>query len=221
MQGELSLRQGIVEVGGDPSRLPALKRSDIKAFLELHIEQGPVLETGRLDIGVVTAISGITRIEIIVEGQADHAGTTPMDHRRDALVAASRLVLAIEALATEFSKGEGHFTATVGEFSIEPNAANVVPSRARLLIDARAELQPQMEKFIVELGALAARVAGEAGVTIAPAECYLRQSSHTRRSAAAFDAGGKLRPESVPATGAWPPEPGMTPRGWGASPARR
>ncbi|WP_457583869.1 Zn-dependent hydrolase [Ensifer canadensis] len=169
VQGELSLRQGIVEVGGDPSRLSALKRSNIKAFLELHIEQGPVLETGRLDIGVVTAISGITRIEIIVEGQADHAGTTPMGHRRDALVAASRLVLAIEALATEFSKGEGHFTATVGEFSIEPNAANVVPSRARLLIDARAELRPQMERFIVELGALAERVAGEAGVTIAPA----------------------------------------------------
>ena len=62
--------------------------TDIKAFLELHIEQGPILETGRLDVGVVTAISGITRIEIIVEGQADHAGTTPMGHRRDALVAA-------------------------------------------------------------------------------------------------------------------------------------
>ncbi len=169
MQGELSLRQGIVEVGGDPSRLSGSKRSDIKAFLELHIEQGPVLETGRLDIGVVTAISGITRIEIIVEGQADHAGTTPMGHRRDALVAASRLVLAIERLATEFSRGEGHFTATVGEFSIEPNAANVVPSRARLLIDARAELRPQMERFLQALGPLCLGVAGEAGVTIAPA----------------------------------------------------
>ncbi len=169
VQGELSLRQGIVEVGGDPSRLSGSKRSDIKAFLELHIEQGPVLETGRLDIGVVTAISGITRIEIIVEGQADHAGTTLMGHRRDALVAASRLVLAIERLATEFSRGEGHFTATVGEFSIEPNAANVVPSRARLLIDARAELRPQMERFLQELGSLCLGVAGEAGVTIAPA----------------------------------------------------
>ncbi len=169
VQGELSLRQGIVEVGGDPSRLSALKRSDIKAFLELHIEQGPVLETGRLDIGVVTAISGITRIEVIVEGQADHAGTTPMGHRRDALVAASRLVLAIERLATEFSKGEGHFTATVGEFSIEPNAANVVPSKVRLLIDARAEVRAQMERFLAELGPLCLGIAGDAGVTIAPA----------------------------------------------------
>ena len=168
-QGELSLRQGIVEVGGDPSRLSGSKRSDIKAFLELHIEQGPVLETGRLDVGVVTAISGITRIEVIVEGQADHAGTTPMGHRRDALVAASRLVLEIERLATEFSKGEGHFTATVGEFSIEPNAANVVPSRVRLLIDARAELRPQMERFLTELGPLCQSVAEASGVTIAPA----------------------------------------------------
>lgn len=164
MQGELSLRQGIVEAGGDPSRLSGLKRSDVKAFLELHIEQGPVLETGRLDIGVVTAISGITRVEIIVEGQADHAGTTPMGHRRDA-----RLVLEIEKLATEFSRGEGHFTATVGEFSIEPNAANVVPSRVRLLIDARAELRPQMERFLAELQPLCQGIAAPAGVTIAPA----------------------------------------------------
>ncbi|MBB4185453.1 Zn-dependent hydrolase [Sinorhizobium terangae] len=165
---ELTLRQGIVKVGGDPSRLPSSKRSDVKAFLELHIEQGPVLEAERLDIGVVTAISGITRIEIIVEGQADHAGTTPMGRRRDALVAASRLVLEIEKLGFAHAAGEGHFTATVGEFEIEPNAANVVPSRARLLIDARAELRPQMDVFIAEVEALAARIAEEVGVTITP-----------------------------------------------------
>ncbi|WEX76413.1 Zn-dependent hydrolase [Sinorhizobium numidicum] len=166
--GELTLRHGLIEAGGDPSRLPALKRPDIKAFLELHIEQGPVLETERLDIGVVTAISGITRIEVIVEGQADHAGTAPMGRRRDALVAASRLVLEIEELGLAYAARDGHFTATVGEFEIEPNAANVVPSRARLLIDARAELRPQMEKFIVEVAALATRVAEETGVAIAP-----------------------------------------------------
>ncbi|WEX86187.1 Zn-dependent hydrolase [Sinorhizobium garamanticum] len=165
---ELTLRQGIVEAGGDPSRLPSSKRSDVKAFLELHIEQGPVLETERLDIGVVTAISGITRIEIVVEGQADHAGTTPMGRRRDALVVASRLVLEIEKLGFAHAAGEGHFTATVGEFEIEPNAANVVPSRARLLIDARAERRPQMEVFITEVEALTARIAEETGVAITP-----------------------------------------------------
>jgi len=166
-QGELTLRQGIIDAGGDPSRLARQKRSDIRAFLELHIEQGPVLETERCDIGIVTAIAGITRIEILFDGQADHAGTTPMGRRRDALVAAARLVGEVERLATDYAKGEGHFTATVGEFSIEPNAANVVPSRARILIDARAELRPDMERFIAGIDQLAVDIQRETGVSIA------------------------------------------------------
>ncbi|WP_275791132.1 Zn-dependent hydrolase [Pararhizobium gei] len=167
MQGDLTLRQGMIDMGGDPSRPAQQTRSDIKAFLELHIEQGPVLESEHCDIGVVTAISGITRIELLFEGQADHAGTTPMGARRDALVAAARMVGEVERLGKEFSRGEGHFTATVGEFSIEPNAANVVPSRVRLLIDARAELRPEMERFIVEVDQLAVDVQRETGVSIA------------------------------------------------------
>jgi len=166
-QGELTLRQGMIDAGGDPSRLARQKRSDIKAFLELHIEQGPVLEAERCDIGIVTAIAGITRIEILFDGQADHAGTTPMGRRRDALVAAARMVGEVERLATDYAKGEGHFTATVGEFSIEPNAANVVPSRARILIDARAELRPDMERFIAEIDQLAVDIQRETGVSIA------------------------------------------------------
>lgn len=165
-QGELTLRQGIIDAGGDPSRLARQKRSDIRAFLELHIEQGPVLEAERCDIGIVTAIAGITRIEILFDGQADHAGTTPMGRRRDALVAAARMVGAVERLASEYAQGEGHFTATVGEFSIEPNAANVVPSRARILIDARAELRPDMERFIAEIDQLAVDIQRETGVSI-------------------------------------------------------
>jgi len=167
MYGELTLRQGMIDVGGDPSRLAGQKRSDIKAFLELHIEQGPVLEAERCDIGIVTAIAGITRIEILFDGQADHAGTTPMGHRRDALVAAARMVGEVERLALDYAKGEGHFTATVGEFSIEPNAANVVPSRARILIDARAELRSDMERFIAEIDQAAVDIQRETGVSIA------------------------------------------------------
>jgi N-carbamoyl-L-amino-acid hydrolase len=166
-QGELTLRQGMIDAGGDPSRLARQMRSDIKAFLELHIEQGPVLEAERCDIGIVTAIAGITRIEILFDGQADHAGTTPMGRRRDALVAAARMVGEVERLATDYAKGEGHFTATVGEFSIEPNAANVVPSRARILIDARAELRPDMERFIAEIDQLTVDIQRETGVSIA------------------------------------------------------
>jgi N-carbamoyl-L-amino-acid hydrolase len=163
-----SLSASMVEVGGDPSRVNELVRTDIKAFLELHIEQGTVLEGAHEDIGIVTAIAGITRIEIIVEGRADHAGTTRMGHRLDALAAAARLVLGIEAIATAKARGSRHFAATVGEFSIEPNAANVIPSRARLLIDARAEIRPDMTAFVTEVAQLVATVAAETGVTIAP-----------------------------------------------------
>jgi len=164
-----SLRAGIAEVGGKPDQLLTdPPRTDIKAFLELHIEQGRVLEEAREDIGVITAIAGITRIEIIVEGRADHAGTTRMGHRLDALTAAARLVLSIEAIATEKAKGPTHFAATVGEFEIEPNAANVIPSRARLLIDARAESRVDMEAFVAEVADLAKSVAATTGVTIAP-----------------------------------------------------
>src|SRR5690606_3504244 len=123
---------------------------------------------GELDIGVVTAIAGITRIEIVVEGRADHAGTTPMAGRLDALAAAARLVLGIEALGRELATGTAHFAATVGEFEMLPNAANVVPSRVRLLIDARAELRPDMQRFIAGMAELAARVARETGAAIEP-----------------------------------------------------
>jgi beta-ureidopropionase / N-carbamoyl-L-amino-acid hydrolase len=161
-----TLATAIAEVGGNPAATGG--RDDIRAFLELHIEQGPVLQEGNLDIGVVTAIAGIARIEISVKGRADHAGTTPMHARRDALAAAARLVLAVEDMGRRMSDGAGHFAATVGEFAIEPNAANVVPSRARLLIDARAELRPDMERFIAEIGTLAAAVAVETGADIEP-----------------------------------------------------
>lgn len=162
----LTLAQGIRDAGGDPAHISAEARKDIAAFLELHIEQGPVLETEKLDIGVVTAIAGITRIEIIVQGRADHAGTTPMGSRADALAAAARLVTGIEALAKSLSGGPSHFTATVGEFSIEPNAANVVPSRARLLIDARAEDRTAMDLFAASVDRMVEQLARETGTVI-------------------------------------------------------
>src|SRR5262249_45764706 len=89
-----TLREGLRRIGCDPDRLvPPLRRpGDIAAFVELHIEQGPVLETRGLPIGVVTNIVGIRRVLITVEGQPDHAGTTPMDIRRDALVGAACII---------------------------------------------------------------------------------------------------------------------------------
>lgn len=164
---ESTLAQALDEVGGKSDTVLEHKRSDIAAFLELHIEQGPVLESERIDIGIVTAIAGISRFEIIINGRADHAGTTPMGQRADALVAASKLVLEINAKAFELAATPGHFTATVGEFSIEPNAANVVPSMVRLLIDARAENRPDMLDFAAWLDQACTSRAEADGVTIA------------------------------------------------------
>ncbi|CAN7633365.1 Zn-dependent hydrolase [Brucella pseudogrignonensis] len=155
------------EVGGDAETVLSQSRPDIAAFLELHIEQGPVLETEHIDIGIVTAIAGISRFEIIIEGRADHAGTTPMGQRADALVAASKLVLEINEKAFELAATPGHFTATVGEFRIEPDAANVVPSLVRLLIDARAEYRDDMLNFAAWLDQACANRAEADGVVIA------------------------------------------------------
>ncbi|CAN7577947.1 Zn-dependent hydrolase [Agrobacterium tumefaciens] len=142
------LATAIRDVGGKPESLGAPLADDLKAFLELHIEQGPVLEQQKIALGVVTAIVGINRVEIEVTGRPDHAGTTPMGLRADALVAAARIVREIERYATELSGGSGHFTATVGEFEISPNAANVVPGRVRMLVDIRAERAEDKEAFV-------------------------------------------------------------------------
>ncbi|MCZ7486234.1 Zn-dependent hydrolase [Rhizobium rhizogenes] len=136
------------DVGGKPESLGAPLADDLKAFLELHIEQGPVLEREKIALGVVTTIVGINRVEIEVKGRPDHAGTTPMGLRADALVAAARIASEIERYATELSGGPGHFTATVGEFEISPNAANVVPGRVRMLVDIRAERAEDKEAFV-------------------------------------------------------------------------
>ncbi|RWE45164.1 MAG: Zn-dependent hydrolase [Mesorhizobium sp.] len=142
-----SLRQAIIEVGGDPGSLSP--RNDIRASLELHIEQGPVLETAGETIGIVMSITGITRIALSVTGRADHAGTTPMARRDDALVTAAGVILDIhDEACRRASDGAGHFTATVGEFTIKPGAANVVPGIAELLIDARASDPGVMTHFV-------------------------------------------------------------------------
>ena len=161
----VTLADGIRQVGGDPDTV--FTRTDIKVFLELHIEQGTVLERENVDIGIVGAITGISRFEILVEGRADHAGTTPMNARYDALGAASIIVLGIEEIARELASGKSYFAGTVGEFSMEPNAANVIPSHVRMLIDARAVDDAVMDEFVASVTALCAQTASERSVTIA------------------------------------------------------
>jgi N-carbamoyl-L-amino-acid hydrolase len=143
------LRDALRRVGGDPDRLIEARRADMKAFLELHIEQGVVLESQSLDVGIVTSIVGIRRIEIVFDGAADHAGTTPMALRQDALVAAANTVVSVRRVAEQLA-GEkpDYFVATVGILAVEPGASNVVPGRCRLVIDARTTNPALTARFV-------------------------------------------------------------------------
>jgi allantoate deiminase len=131
----ISLRDAMREAGFDFERVPAAAAvSEIAAYLELHVEQGPVLEAEGLDIGIVTSVVGLRGYRVRLRGQANHAGTTPMELRRDALAGAARIALALR----EFARGHADLTATVGKLSVAPGGANVVPGHADFTVDARA-----------------------------------------------------------------------------------
>ena len=160
-----TLAEALVRVGGDPRRLGEAKRSDIRAAFELHIEQGPVLESEGIDIGVVTAIVGITRVEIEFQGTAGHAGTTPMKGRRDPLIAAAELVGWVRNAALALAeRGQGHFVATVGILEALPGASNVISKSARIVIDARCEDRRLMDEFRTAVDSKSRAAAQAAGV---------------------------------------------------------
>jgi len=129
----VTMRDAITAFGGDPGVLADARRdrSDLLGYVEVHIEQGPVLEAEDLPVGVVSGIAGQTRAEVAFTGVAGHAGTVPMALRRDALAGAAELVTAAEARATD------GLVATVGELRVEPGASNVIPARATLSLDVR------------------------------------------------------------------------------------
>jgi len=135
------------KIGGDWSKIATAKRdrSQIAAFVELHVEQGGVLETTDAQIGVVKGIVGQYRFAVTVTGRPNHAGTTPMNMRKDALVAASQVVLAVNKLGTETP---GEQVATVGYFNVSPNAVNIVPGQVDLKIDLRDLSQEHLENLI-------------------------------------------------------------------------
>ena len=116
------------------------------AFVELHIEQGPVLERAGEPVGVVTAIAGQARGAVVFQGRADHAGTTPMDARDDALVKAARFVLHVGSCPRDGA------VATVGYATVEPNAVNVVPARVTVSVDARAPSAELLDELVSAIG---------------------------------------------------------------------
>lgn len=144
-----TLANGIRRIGGNPDALhqPLRNADSTAAFIELHIEQGPVLETNRLPIGVVTNIVGIRRFSVVVEGQPDHAGTTPMDIRRDALVGAARLIDAVSNKARQMMNGPHYIVATIGHLVLTPNASNAVPGRVEMILEVRSDSNELLETF--------------------------------------------------------------------------
>ncbi len=132
----ITMRAALAEFGLDPAAVTTAARQpgDVIAYAELHIEQGPVLETARLPVGVVTAINGGSRFLITLTGMAGHAGTVPMSLRRDALAAAAECILAVERIAGE----RADVVATVGRIEAQPGAMNVIPGKVAFSVDVRA-----------------------------------------------------------------------------------
>ncbi len=131
----LTMRQALAQFGLDPDHIGAAARTrrELHAYVELHIEQGPVLESENLPVGVVTAISGATRLSVVLTGMAGHAGTVPMGLRRDALAGAAECIVAIE----EFCRTDQGLVGTVGYIDAMPGATNVIPGKVSFTIDIR------------------------------------------------------------------------------------
>jgi allantoate deiminase len=155
----ITVAEAIRAFGGDPSRLPADRRDggDLLGYCEVHIEQGPVLEAENLPVGVVIAIAGQSRLNVGFAGEAGHAGTVPMDLRRDALCAAAEFILAVEAQGRQ-TPG---LVATVGQVDVRPGASNVVPGQVALSLDVRHQEDARRARAIEMLREQALRIAAE------------------------------------------------------------
>jgi N-carbamoyl-L-amino-acid hydrolase len=162
------LRRGdaIRKIGGDPERIMDARREKgtWRGYFELHIEQGGTLERSKLDVGVVQGIVAIERYEARITGFANHAGTTPMADRQDAVVALSQLALAVREIVTS---RPGRQVGTVGRIEISPNAPNVVPGEARAIIELRDLSPATLEAMADDIRARAQRIADDTRTTIA------------------------------------------------------
>ena len=137
-QDGISMAEAFESFGFNPEKIAEAQRDpeEIKAFIELHIEQGPVLEDEEKDIGLVDFIVGINEFKVTVQGRPDHAGTTPMGMRKDALSSAAEVMARVKDYAFEVGKGT---VATVGSLDISPGAANIVPGEVQFTVDVRSK----------------------------------------------------------------------------------
>lgn len=166
----ITLADALRAWGLDPARVgeAARRPEELLAYAELHIEQGPTLESVGKPVGVVTAIAGAVRLAVTVDGTAGHAGTTPMHLRRDALTAAAEMTLAVEDSCRRRPPAVG----TVGRISAEPGAVNVIPGMAGFTVDLRADRDESRDAVLAEVIALFHQIAERRGVRIAIARTH-------------------------------------------------
>ncbi len=164
-QSGMTVGAGIAALGGNPVRLAgaARKTGDITAYFEIHIEQGGTLEARGVPIGIVEGIVGIGRWEVSFEGQANHAGTTPMDQRRDALLAAAHFVIEVNRIVTG---APGRQVGTVGRLRVEPGAVNVIPGRAVMSLELRDLDAVKIQSLLERIQGAAEAIAGRTGTKI-------------------------------------------------------
>ena len=163
----VSVEAAIRAFGLDPGKIPQAEMdAEAIGFVEIHIEQGPILEAEQLSIAAVSAIVGQTRLNLTFGGQANHAGTTPMHLRHDALAGAAEWIVAVEALA----KRTDGLMATVGRIVVDPNAGNVVAGRAQVSLDLRHARDAVRTRAVEELVAAAGAIATRRGLTLERAD---------------------------------------------------
>jgi hydantoinase/carbamoylase family amidase len=158
----VTLADALKSAGGGLLDLPRRTNDAVAAYLELHVEQGPVMEDAGVHLGVVSAITGQIRYRAVVEGKSGHAGTVPMDRRSDALSAAAEIVLALE----EAARKAGGAVVTVGRLIVEPGGTNVIPARVSFSIDSRSPDASKMEAIEAAFHAAAEKVTKERGVRV-------------------------------------------------------
>jgi len=157
-----SMREGINRIGGDADRIAEVERAQgsLAAFLELHIEQGGILDREQIDIGVVEGIVGIKWWDVSIQGFANHAGTTPMALRKDALLAAAKFIIAVNEVTNSF---EGKQVGTVGRITALPGAPNVIPGQVVLSLEIRDLSSEKIENLFSAMEQRAKDIENETG----------------------------------------------------------
>lgn len=171
----ISLREMLLNCGYPPYKQDEViwDFSRVKAMLELHIEQGPVLEQAGKSIGIVDAIFGMTTIEVTMTGVGNHAGATPMRYRADALAAAALCITEVEHIAKEDS--EGVVVATVGKIYVSPNCSNVISEKVLFTVEVRDKQEEKIQEVIAKIEETIVRISEQRGIT-----CEIRHLAESK-----------------------------------------